>query len=35
MGPPDFHARTLDRIDALIQGEHEAKQILSVEVISA
>ncbi len=30
-----YHARTLDRIDALIQGEHEVKQVLSVEVLTA
>jgi YgiT-type zinc finger domain-containing protein len=30
-----FQARTLDRIDALIQGDHEVKQLLSVEVLSA
>ena len=29
-----FHARTLDKIDALIQGEHEVKELLSVEVLS-
>lgn len=30
-----FHARTLDRLDALIEDEHEAKQLLSVEVLTA
>jgi len=30
-----FHARTLDSIDALVQGDHEVKQLLSVEVVSA
>ena len=30
-----FHARTLDHIDALIQGDHEVQQLLSVEVLSA
>ncbi len=29
-----YHARTLDRIDAMIQGEHEVKQVLSVEVVT-
>ena len=30
-----FHARTLDRLDALIQGDHEVKRLLSVEIPSA
>jgi len=30
-----YHARVLDNIDALIQREHEVKQILSVEVLTA
>ena len=30
-----FHATTLDRIDKMIQGEHEVKGLLSVEVVSA
>jgi YgiT-type zinc finger domain-containing protein len=30
-----FHAKTLDRIDALISGDHEVKEVMSVEVISA
>jgi YgiT-type zinc finger domain-containing protein len=29
-----FHARTLDKIDALIQSEHKVKELLSVEVLS-
>jgi len=29
-----FPARTLDKIDALIQGEHEVKALLSVDVFS-
>ena len=29
-----FHARILDKIDALIQSEHEVKELLSVEVLS-
>jgi YgiT-type zinc finger domain-containing protein len=29
-----FHARTLDKIDAVIQGQHEVKELLSVEVLS-
>ncbi|MGO9112735.1 MAG: YgiT-type zinc finger protein [Thermoguttaceae bacterium] len=34
-GEKYFHASVLDRIDALIDGEHEVKEILSVEVLSA
>jgi hypothetical protein len=30
-----FHARTLDKIDAIIEGDHEVKQLLSVEVLTA
>jgi YgiT-type zinc finger domain-containing protein len=30
-----YHARTLDRLDALVQDEHEVKQVLSVEVLTA
>ncbi len=30
-----FHATTLDRIDAIIAGEHAVKEVLSVEVLSA
>jgi len=30
-----FHARTLDRIDAMLDGQHQVKQLLSVEVVSA
>jgi uncharacterized protein (DUF983 family) len=30
-----FHATTLDRIDVLIDGHHEVKEVLSVEAISA
>ena len=30
-----YHASTLDRIDKLITGDHEVKEILSVEVLSA
>jgi len=30
-----FHARTLDTIDAIIEGDHEVKEWLSVEVVSA
>ena len=29
-----YHARTLDKIDAMIQGTHEVKQVLSVEVLT-
>ena len=29
-----FHARILDKIDAMIQGEHEVKEVLSVEVLT-
>jgi YgiT-type zinc finger domain-containing protein len=30
-----FHARILDKIDAMIQGDHKVKQVLSVEVLTA
>ena len=30
-----YHARTLDKLDALIQDVHEVKQVLSVEVLTA
>jgi YgiT-type zinc finger domain-containing protein len=30
-----YHARVLDDIDTLIQGEHDVKEILSVEVLTA
>jgi len=30
-----FHAKTLDAIDGLIDGHHEVKEFLSVEVLSA
>lgn len=30
-----FHATTLDRIDQLISGEHEVKEMLAVEVLTA
>ena len=30
-----FHAAVLDKIDAMIEGEHEVKDLLSVEVLSA
>ena len=30
-----FHARVLDSIDALIEHEHEVKEVLSVEVLTA
>jgi len=30
-----FHARTLDRIDTLVSGDHPVKEVLSVEVLSA
>jgi len=30
-----FHATTLDRIDALVSGDHPVKEVLSVEVVSA
>ena len=30
-----FHARTLDSVDALIQGKHDVKEVLSVEVLTA
>ncbi len=30
-----YHARTLDGIDAMLDGQHRVKQLLSVEVVSA
>ena len=30
-----FHARILDKIDEMIQGEHEVKEVWSVEVLTA
>jgi YgiT-type zinc finger domain-containing protein len=30
-----FHATVLDKIDAMIEGEHEVKEVLSVEVLTA
>lgn len=30
-----YHARVLDNIDALIEREHEVKEVLSVEVLTA
>ncbi|MCL4203066.1 MAG: YgiT-type zinc finger protein [Pirellulaceae bacterium] len=30
-----YHARTLDKLDALVQDDHEVKQVLSVEVLTA
>jgi YgiT-type zinc finger domain-containing protein len=30
-----FHATTLDKLDAMISGDHEIKEVLSVEVITA
>jgi YgiT-type zinc finger domain-containing protein len=30
-----FHAAVLDRIDAMIEGEHQVKEVLSVEVLTA
>jgi YgiT-type zinc finger domain-containing protein len=30
-----IHATVLDKIDALIEGEHEVKEVLSVEVLTA
>jgi YgiT-type zinc finger domain-containing protein len=30
-----FHATVLDRIDAMIDGKHEVKEVLSVEVLTA
>jgi YgiT-type zinc finger domain-containing protein len=30
-----FHATVLDKIDAMIQGKHEVKEVLSVEVLTA
>lgn len=29
-----YHAKTLDAIDALLEGEHEVKESLEVEVVS-
>lgn len=30
-----FHAHTLDALDALVEGQHEVKEVLSVEVLNA
>ena len=30
-----FHARILDKTDAMIQGDHDVKQVLSVETLTA
>jgi YgiT-type zinc finger domain-containing protein len=30
-----FHATVLDKIDAMIDGEHEVKEVLTVEVLTA
>jgi len=30
-----FHAGVLHKIDAMIEGKHEVKEVLSVEVLSA
>ncbi len=30
-----FHAQVLDRIDAMLSGEHDVKEVLSVEVVTA
>ncbi len=30
-----FHATVLDKIDAMIEGEHDVKEVLSVEVLTA
>jgi YgiT-type zinc finger domain-containing protein len=30
-----FHATVLDKIDALIDGQHHVKEVLSVEVLTA
>jgi len=30
-----FHASTLDKIDEMISGEHDVREVLSVEVLSA
>ena len=30
-----FHAGVLDKIDAMIEGEHEVQEVLSVEVLKA
>ena len=29
-----FHAKTLDRIDKIISGDHFVKEVISVEVVS-
>ncbi len=29
-----FHAKTLDEIDRLLEGDHPVKEILAVEVVS-
>ena len=29
-----FHARTLDRLDAMVSGHHDVKEVLSVEVLT-
>ena len=34
-GEKYFHASVLNRIDAMIDGEHEVKEVLSVEVLTA
>jgi YgiT-type zinc finger domain-containing protein len=34
-GEKYFHASTLDYIDQMIAGEHQVKQVWSVEVLSA
>ncbi|MGA2619658.1 MAG: YgiT-type zinc finger protein [Thermoguttaceae bacterium] len=34
-GEKYFHASVLDKIDAMIEGEHEVKEVLSVEVLTA
>ena len=30
-----YHATVLDKIDAMIEGDHEVKELLSVEVLTA
>ena len=30
-----YHAKSLDKIDKLISGDHDVKEVLSVEVLSA
>ena len=30
-----YHAKSLDKIDQLISGDHDVKEVLSVEVLSA